>query len=107
VKRATRLITLLLCTADVVLAFAISMSLIISGYEDWIGVLGDPDASGPTRQWTLYSVLARDAIALGVGVATTIFAWEQQKRHDPQIGRLMVVLALLLAGPVTYVATHR
>lgn len=105
-NRATRLITLLLCTADVVLAFALSVPLIISGYEDWIGVLADSDANGPTKQWTLYSVLARDAVALGIGVATTIFAWEQQKRHNPQIGGLVIVLALLLARPVIYVATH-
>jgi hypothetical protein len=101
-----RLFTLLLCTANVVLAFALSVPLIISGYEDWTGVLRDPDATSPTKQWTLYSVLARDAIALGVGVATTIFAWEQQKRHEPQFGRLVIVLALLLAGPMIYMATH-
>ena len=82
------------------------MPLIVSGYEDWIGVLRDPDATGPTRQWTLYSVVARDAFAFGVGVATTIFVWEQQKRHEPQFGRLLMVLALLLAGPAIYIATH-
>lgn len=101
-----RLITLLLCTADVLLASALSVPLIVSGYEDWIGVLRDADASGPTRQWTLYSVLARDAIGLGGVVATTIFAWEQQKRQDPQIGRLVAVLALLLALPAIFILTH-
>jgi hypothetical protein len=89
-----------------VLAFALSVPVIASGYEDWLGVLRDPDATEPTRRWTLYSVLARDAIALGVGVATTIFAWEQQKRDKPQFGRLVVVLGLLVAGPVIYVVTH-
>jgi hypothetical protein len=101
-----RTITLLLCAANVVLASALSVPIIASGYEDWIGVLRDTDASGPTRQWTLYSVLARDAIALGVGAATTIFAWEQQKRQRPQVGRLVIVLALLLAAPIIYILTH-
>jgi hypothetical protein len=55
---------------------------------------------------TLSSVVARDAFAFGVGVATTIFAWEQQKRHEPQFGRPLMVLALLLAGPPIYIATH-
>ncbi len=97
---------LLLCIADVVLAFALSVPVVVSGYEDWIGVRGDPDATGPTRQWTLYSVVARDALALGIGVATTIFAWEQQKRRDPLIGHLVVGCALLLAAPVIYTVTH-
>lgn len=101
-----RLITFLLATAIVVLGFAWSVPLIVSGYEDWIGVLRDPDASGPSRQFTLYSVIARYVIALGVSVATTIFAWEHWKRHDPQIGRIVVVLALLLAGPLIYFVTH-
>jgi hypothetical protein len=101
-----RLTTLLLCAVTVVLGFALSVPLIVSGYEDWIGVLRDPDATGPTRQWTLYSALARYAIALVGVVATTIFAWEQQKRHDPQIGRLIIILGLLSAGPLIYILSH-
>ena len=101
-----RTITLLLCAANVVLASALSVPIIVSGYEDWTGVLRDADATAPSRQFTLYSVLARDAIALGVVVATTIFAWEQQKRQTPPLGRLVAVLALLLAAPLIYIRTH-
>jgi heme/copper-type cytochrome/quinol oxidase subunit 2 len=101
-----RTITLLLRAANMVLASALSVPITVSGYEDWIGVLRDADATGPSRQFTLYSVLARDAIALGVVVATTIFAWEQEKRQTPQVGRLVTVLALLLAAPVIYILTH-
>ena len=101
-----RLLTLLLCTANVVVAFALNVPLIVSGYEDWVGVLRDPDASAASRQFTLYSAIARDAIGFGVSAASTIFAWEQWKRRTPQFGRLVAVLALLLSGPIIYVATH-
>ena len=100
------MITWILCVATVLFGFGLTMPLIISGYEDWIGVLRDPGASAPTRQFTLYSVLARDAIALAISATATIVAWEQLKRVRPQPGWLLLALILLVTPVVIYQATH-